>query len=144
MTILSSAYDPNFEQTCIDHGIHMPTDLGEEPQNWRELHAKLTVRRPSLSSSQFSDETFRGFCLTEKRAQNENDTIRESLPKILGEKPRGYHSAWNVLFGNLAAMFPKTFKKNQARPLLGSTTDADRPTSTTRPENPDCSVDKRQ
>lgn len=112
MFIPTSAYDANFAQKCNDHGLHGLTDLGEKPENWRELHAKLATRRPSLSPSQSSDEAFRRYSLAEGRSRIKKDTIRESLPYILGEKRPDYHSAWNILFRNMDAIAapPKEFK----------------------------------
>ena len=109
-TLKSSAYDRDFEQKCIDHGIYMPGD-DIEPTNWQEVQDVLARSRPSLSPSQFSDGAFKRFRRVEAEARDENDVITEALPTILGEKRRDYPSAGNVPFRNVDDMAPDVFKK---------------------------------
>ncbi len=109
-TLKSSAYDRDFEQKCIDHGIYMPGD-DIEPRNWQEVQDILARSRPSLSPSQFSDGAFKRFRKIEAEARNEIDVITEALTIILGEKRRNYPSAGDVTFRNMDDMAPDVFKK---------------------------------
>ena len=109
-TLKSSAYDRDFEQKCIDHGIYMPSQR-EKPENWQQLQERLARSRPSLSPSQFSDGQVERFCEAETEARDEGDVVRDSLPTILGPNWRDYPSAGNVPFGNIEDMAPDVFKK---------------------------------
>ena len=109
-TLKSSAYDRDFEQKCIDHGIHMPWKC-TEPKNLQELQERLANPRSSLSPSKFSDGAFDRFCKAEAEARDEDDVIWETLPTILGEKRRDYPSAKYVTFWNIDDMAPDIFKK---------------------------------
>lgn len=106
----SSAYDRNFEQKCIDHGIHMPSRR-DKPKNWQELQESLAENRRSLSPSQFSDREFERFCESEEEARNEDDVVSGPLLTILGKKRRDYPLGRTVLFGNMDDMVPDIFKK---------------------------------
>ncbi|KAL9621088.1 MAG: hypothetical protein Q9160_004473 [Pyrenula sp. 1 TL-2023] len=106
----SSAYDRDFEQKCIDHGIYMP-QRDTRPENWQELQERLARPRLSLSPSQFSDETFDRFCEAAEEVKDENDVNMETLPTILGKKRRDCPSAGNVPFSNIDDMAPDIFKK---------------------------------
>ena len=118
-TLKSSAYDRDFEQKCIDHGIYMPGD-DIEPGNWQEVQDVLAHSRPSLSPSQFSDRAFKRFRRVEAEARNENDVITEALPIILGENRRDHPSAGDVPFRNMDDMAPDIFKKPKPDLYWGS------------------------
>src|SRR5436305_15040801 len=59
-TFKSSAYDRDFEQKCVDHGIHMPGRT-RRPDNWEDLQNALASSRRSLSPSKSSDDAFDRF-----------------------------------------------------------------------------------
>ena len=109
-TLRSSAYDRDFEQKCIDHGIYMPSQR-DKPGNWRELQDALANPRRSLSPYRFSNGAFDRFCEAEAEARDENDVITDALPTILGERRRDYPSAGNIPFRNVDDMAPDIFKK---------------------------------
>lgn len=109
-TLKSSAYDRDFEQKCIDHGIYMPR-RDTRPENWQELQERLAHFRPSLSPSQFSDGAFNRFCEAEEEARDEDDVNRETLPTILGGNRRDYPLAGNVPFRNIDDIALDVFKK---------------------------------
>ena len=109
-TSKSSAYDRDFEQKCVDHGIYMPGRI-RRPDNWEDLQNALASSRLSLSPSRFSDGAFDRFCEAEEEAQDEEDVTANSLPTILGEKRRDHPSARKVPYGNMADMAPDVFKR---------------------------------
>lgn len=109
-TLKSSAYDRDFEQKCIDHGIYMPSQR-EKPENWQELQERLARPRRSLSPSQFSEREVEIFFEAETEARDEGDVVRESLPTILGKNRRDFPSAGDVVFKNIDDMAPDIFKK---------------------------------
>lgn len=109
-TLKSSAYDRDFEQKCVDHGVYMPR-RDTRPENWQNLQERLTQLRPSLSPLQFSDGAYNRFCEAEEDARDEDDVNRETLPIVLGGKSRDYPSAGNVPFRNIKDMAPDMFKK---------------------------------
>lgn len=99
----TSAYDPAFKQHLIDHGVY-PEGYGglknvQEPRNWEEIHARLAVRRASLSPSRFSREAFWGFKEKNKDALTENTVMSKAFPIIAGTAD--IPSQQNLLFGNL-------------------------------------------
>ena len=106
----SSAYDLNFQQKCIDHGIFMPNE-DIEPTNFQEVSEVLTRRRPSLSPSQFTDEAFKRFRKTIRDVRDEEDVKEEIFPIILGDQRRDYPSARKLRFININDMTPDVFKK---------------------------------
>ena len=101
----TSPYDRNFEQHLIDNGIYpnhyaFPDDRDPpQPSNRDEIRNRLNQRRPSLSSSNFSEQEFYIFGRTASRALNEDAVMGNLLPIIQGHAP--IPSAKNLLFGNL-------------------------------------------
>lgn len=101
----SSAYDPNFEQHLIDHGVYpidydFPDDREPpRPNNEEEILNRLTQPRPSLSSSHFSHKAFCTFKRTNSRALTETMVMRKPFPTISGDN--GIPSAAELPFGNL-------------------------------------------
>jgi hypothetical protein len=106
--ILSSPYDRNFEQKCIDCDICMPS-LRAKPENWLEIGERLRRPRPSLSPTQISDGEIETFCANQQEAQTEDHAIAESLPIILGKERHGFLSARNLLFTNMDSMVPEMY-----------------------------------
>ena len=97
----SSAYDPNFEQHLIDHGVYPYLYDGGSvsPDNWEEINERLALRRPSLSATSFPPEAFRDFEKTNMQALTEDTVMSNAFP-VLGGK-RNIPSQGNLLFGNL-------------------------------------------
>lgn len=85
----SSAYDHNFEQHLIDHGIypnnyHLFEDGGgPRPSNEKEIRDRLAHPRPSLSH--VSDDVFLGFTRNVKQARTEQMVMIKSFPALLGD-----------------------------------------------------------
>jgi hypothetical protein len=87
----SSAYDADFEQHLVDHGIYpegyeYPDDgKTPKPSNLEEIRQRLAQPRPSLSPSLFLDSAFRDFKLANGRVIKEGDVMRAVLPTIHGD-----------------------------------------------------------
>lgn len=101
----SSAYDRNFGQHLIDHGIypkdHCPPEdedrRASRPSNEKEIRDRLARPRPSFSH--ISDDAFFKFTSSEAQAPNEATMILKSFPVILGDA--NIPSSANLLFNNL-------------------------------------------
>lgn len=98
-----SAYEDNFEQHLIDHGVYPEGHGGlknlQEPDNWEEIHARLAMRRASLSPSRFTREAFWDFKETNKAAWTESTVMSKVFPMITGKAKIPLQE--NLLFGNL-------------------------------------------
>ena len=102
-TTRASAYNPAFKQHLIDHGVY-PEGYGglrnvQEPDNWEEIHARLTVPRASLSPSRFNREDFWDFREKNEDALTEDTVMGKAFPIIAGTAK--IPSQQNLLFGNL-------------------------------------------
>ena len=99
----SSAYDVNFEQHLIDHGVYPEgyddDDSLQEPANLEEINHRLAQPRPSLSLSSFSREAFLEFKRMNRQALTESMVMNKALPIIAGTT--NIPSQENLLFGNL-------------------------------------------
>ncbi len=99
----SSAYDPDFEQHLIDHGVYpegYDDDEGlEEPANLEEINHRLAQPRPSLSPSRFSRKAFLDFKRMNRQALTEDTVMSTAFPIITGTA--NIPSQKNLLFGNL-------------------------------------------
>ena len=118
----SGAYNRNFAQHLIDHGIYpdgyeypdgRPVPL---PDDWEEFNEALLEERASLSPSQFSEEKFRDFRRADAAVVNEGDAMRKIVPFIQGTKWDERRVQRNVVFGNLAPLTDGTLKN--AKPDL--------------------------
>ncbi|KIH90011.1 hypothetical protein SPBR_00542 [Sporothrix brasiliensis 5110] len=109
-TTESTPYSANFEQHLADHGVHA-TYSSQKPANWAEIRSVVTQRRPSLSSSQFSEGAFNRFEDENDRAKNKADVMAHAIPTILDSNDRCEHrraEGRNVLFDNLAPLTDAT------------------------------------
>lgn len=114
----SSAYDPEFEQHLIDHGIYPHkykhgNDIGGPvyPDNWEEINERLAQPRPSLSPSRFTPEAFNRFEETNIDALNENTVMSKVFPIITGTSD--IPSQENLSFGNLEHLTDGSITKAQ-------------------------------
>lgn len=111
-TVNSTVYDKAFEQKLIDYGVFpYGYEYGDEgpfmyPENWDQINARLGRRRPSLSLSRFSRESFRRFERANMRARTEDDVKGKVLPMIFGDTE--IPGSCNVLFNNLAPLTDDT------------------------------------
>src|SRR5437667_12607060 len=75
----TTAYDPNFEQNLIEHGVYPKgyeyPDNGQtpEPNNLEEINQQLAQPRASLSPSRFSNGAFQDFERKSARAKDEKE-----------------------------------------------------------------------
>jgi hypothetical protein len=84
-------YDRDFQQKLIDGGVY-PDEyeypdgrIPARPNNWEEINQRLAQPRPSLSSSQFSDNKFRKFKRADAHASKEDQVMKRLIPFIEGE-----------------------------------------------------------
>lgn len=86
----SSAYDKDFEQNLVDHGIypegfeHIDKPSTPEPDNLDDIVKGLSDPRASLSPSQFSTSAFKNFKLANSRVISEGKVMTDILPIIRG------------------------------------------------------------
>lgn len=111
----SSAYDPDFEQHLIDHGIH-PEGYGgvrnlQEPHNWEEINARLALPRASLSPSRFTREAFLTFKEKNQEALTEATVMSTVFPIIAGSTNIPHSE--NLRFGNLKDLTDGSITKAQ-------------------------------
>lgn len=79
----TKAYHPGFEQHLTDHKVHPPTFASQGPE-WAEITAALNRRRPSLSPSLVSPDSFDTFRRNNFTAKNEAAVLRAVIPTITG------------------------------------------------------------
>ena len=100
-------YDRNFQQILIDGGVypegyeypdgHIPS----RPDNWDEIHRRLTKSRASLSPSQCTDETFREFVRADTHAPKERQVTASVIPLIEGKVKDPKCVSGGIPFNNL-------------------------------------------
>ncbi|KAI8958187.1 hypothetical protein F5Y11DRAFT_362951 [Daldinia sp. FL1419] len=95
----SRAYDRNFDQHLTDYHIY-PSYSSQKP-DLTHIRTALAVPRPSLSPSQFSDGAFEAFEEDNARAKDEDDTLANVIPTILGPRNHEHPAARKTVFGNL-------------------------------------------
>ncbi|KAM3429618.1 hypothetical protein MY4824_008140 [Beauveria thailandica] len=101
----SSAYDKDFEQNLIDHGIypegfeHTDGRLTPKPNNLDDIITGLSHPRASLSPSQFSTSAFKSFKLANSRVISEGKVMADILPIIRGNT--NIPNKGNLPFANL-------------------------------------------
>lgn len=105
----AEAYSRNFEQHLLDHAVYPDNpyvyghaeELPTLPNNWDEINEALAQRRPSLSSSKFSQEEFRKFCQRDTYAHIKRRVMADVVPIIEGDcgDPRCHGGGY--IFGNL-------------------------------------------
>ncbi|SPN97425.1 uncharacterized protein DNG_00939 [Cephalotrichum gorgonifer] len=95
----ASIYDRAFGQHLADHNIYLTYDSREPSLG--EVTAAITVPRPSLSLSNFSDGAFRAFRDSSARARDEDEVLCRVVPTICGAGQDESLKARNTLFRNL-------------------------------------------
>ncbi|KAJ3499422.1 hypothetical protein NLG97_g356 [Lecanicillium saksenae] len=101
----SSAYDKDFEQNLIDHGIypegfeHTDGRSTPEPKNLDDIVKDLAHPRASLSPSQFSVSAFKSFKAANSRVISEGKVMADILPTIRGNSE--IPNEGNLPFANL-------------------------------------------
>ncbi|OAA58132.1 hypothetical protein LEL_10897 [Akanthomyces lecanii RCEF 1005] len=104
----SSAYDKDFEQNLIDHGIypegfeHTDGRSTPEPDNLGEIFRALSHPRASLSPTQFSSSAFKSFKLANSRVISEGKVMADILPTIRGNSE--IPNEGNLPFTNLESI----------------------------------------
>lgn len=84
----SSAYNPNFEQHLIGHGIYPEgydeDEEIEEPANIEDIYRRLAQPRASLSPSLFTREQFLDYKKKNREALTESKVMSKAFPIIAG------------------------------------------------------------
>ncbi|KAK4087017.1 hypothetical protein Purlil1_8536 [Purpureocillium lilacinum] len=106
----SSAYNKNFQEHLIDHGVYLADQTDAEPRNLDSLHDQLLVPRTSLSPSTFSQSKFRDFQKKNNQVAFESDVMRTILPVLCGDHD-DIPSQQNVLFTELEPITNSTAVK---------------------------------
>lgn len=111
----SSAYDAAFEQHLIDFGVH-PDEYGgfehtHEPKNSKEIHARLSRPRASLSPSRFTDKDFSSFRQKNRDAMTEAAVMSKAFLIIAGSA--NIPSQLNLQFSNLKDLTDGSISKAQ-------------------------------
>ncbi|PWI64308.1 hypothetical protein PCL_11279 [Purpureocillium lilacinum] len=106
----SSAYNKNFQEHLIDHGVYLADQTDAEPRNLDSLHDQLLVPRTSLSPSTFSQPKFRDFQKKNNQVAFESDVMRTILPVLCGDHD-DIPSQQNVLFTELEPITNNTAVK---------------------------------
>lgn len=107
-TNTTGAYNANFEQKLIDHGIYPYSyeypdgQAPPKPDNWEEINQILAQPRPSLSP--FPDEQFKKFVRADARATNEDEVKDSVIPKLLDTIGDPNGARRNIRFTNLARL----------------------------------------
>ena len=101
----STAYDPDFEQHLIDHGVY-PEGYGgvrnlQESHNWEEINARLALPRASLSPSRFTREAYLDFKEKNQDALTGGTVMSTAFPIIAGSARIPIPHSENLYFVNL-------------------------------------------
>jgi hypothetical protein len=95
----STPYNRNFNMHLTDHGVHDPCS-SEEP-DLEDLRAALRLPRQDLSTSQFSQDAFKSFAMSDGLAKDEQDVLASVIPTILGPNLANRSCGRNTCFLNL-------------------------------------------
>ncbi|EGE00672.1 hypothetical protein TESG_07969 [Trichophyton tonsurans CBS 112818] len=125
-TTSTTAYNRNFEQKLIDHGIYpkgyeYPDGrLPAKPNNWEEINERLAKPRPSLSPSKFSEREFQKFERADTGASKEKPITRSVLPIIDGDIGDPKCVGGDYPFGNLAPLTDSTLANAKPDHFFGA------------------------
>lgn len=125
-TTSTTAYNRNFEQKLIDHGIYPPGykypdgQKPAKPDNWQELNERLAQPRASLSPSKFSEQDFEEFVEADVNASKEKPIVRLAIPIIEGRVDDIKCMGGDYPFGNLAALTDGTLANAKPDHFFGA------------------------
>ena len=100
-------YNPLFQQALLESCIYPPYHEcldgtpAPQPENLNYIRRKLARRRPSLSSSEFSEKEYMAFIRKDADSTNETEVGREVIPVIQGILKSGKTAKSDILFANL-------------------------------------------
>ncbi|WEW61088.1 hypothetical protein PRK78_006577 [Emydomyces testavorans] len=109
-TTSTTAYNQNFEQKLIDHGVYPPEykypdgQKPPKPGNWMEIHERLAQPQASLSPSKFSEKHFENFREADAHASKERPVATSVIPTIDGNISDPKCIGGDYLFSNLAPL----------------------------------------
>ncbi|EZF31123.1 hypothetical protein H109_05567 [Trichophyton interdigitale MR816] len=125
-TASTTAYNRNFEQKLIDHGVYPPGykypdgQKLPKPNNWSELNERLAQSRASLSLSKFSEHQFEEFVEADLNASKEKPIIRLAIPVIEGRVDDFRCMGGDYPFGNLAPLTDGTLANAKPDHFFGA------------------------
>ena len=108
----TTAYDSNFEQVLEEFGVFPDGRSEIKPKNFESIKSRLARRRPSLSSSQFSDKDFAEFENANRKALSEDTVTATVLPRIATTTTK-FESQCSITFNNLKDLAHKSLVKAQ-------------------------------
>lgn len=125
-TTSTTAYNRNFEQNMVDHGVY--PDGYEYPDgrlpamlnNWDEINQRLAQPRPSLSLSKFSESEFRKFKRADTTASKEKPVATSVVPAIDGDISDPKCVGGDYPFGNLAPLTDGTLANTKPDHFFGA------------------------
>lgn len=109
-TTSTTAYNRNFQQNLVDHGVYPPGykypdgQKPAKPNNWLELNERLAQPRASLSPSKFSEQEFEEFREADMNASKEKPIVRLAIPIIEGHIDDVRCMGGDYSFGNFAPL----------------------------------------
>ncbi|KAL9615674.1 MAG: hypothetical protein Q9160_009344 [Pyrenula sp. 1 TL-2023] len=113
-TVTTGPYSRNFEQLLIDYGVfpafytYPDGRKPSKPKNLGEIKERLKQHRPSLSSSQFTDEEFEKFQEAGGNVKKEDQVLQLLIPIIEGKSRATNHVCGKIKFGNLKSLVDST------------------------------------
>ncbi|KAF3482660.1 uncharacterized protein GIQ15_01984 [Arthroderma uncinatum] len=125
-TTSTTAYNRNFEQKLIDHGVYPPRykypdgQKPAKPDNWLEINDRLAQPRASLSPSKFSEHEFDEFVEADVNASKEKPVIRFAVPIIEGRVDDIRCMGGDYPFGNLAPLTDGTLANAKPDHFFGA------------------------
>ncbi|EFR03429.1 hypothetical protein MGYG_06426 [Nannizzia gypsea CBS 118893] len=125
-TTSTTAYNRNFEQKLIDHGIYpkgyeYPDGrVPAKPSNWEEIKERLAQPRRSLSPSKFSERDFQKFERADTNASKEKPVATSVIPTIDGDISDRKCVGGDYPFGNLAPLTDGTLANAKPDHFFGA------------------------
>ncbi|OJD28049.1 hypothetical protein ACJ73_00555 [Blastomyces percursus] len=125
-TTSTTAYNRNFEQKLIDHGVYpkgyeYPDGrVPGKPNNWEEINERLAQPRASLSPSKFSEREFQKFERADTNVSKEKPVATAVVPTIDGDIGDPKCVGGDYPFGNLAPLTDGTLANAKPDHFFGA------------------------
>ena len=106
-TASTGPYNRNFQQNLVDGGVYPHAyrypdgHVAAKPDNWEEIHQRLSRPRPSLSPSKFSEEAYEKFVQADADASKEKQVTTSVIPIIEGDIKDAKCVSGGIPFTNL-------------------------------------------
>ncbi|EDN02670.1 predicted protein [Histoplasma mississippiense (nom. inval.)] len=125
-TTSTTAYNRNFQQNLVDHGVYPPGykypngQKPAKPNNWLELNERLVQPRASLSPSKFSEQEFEEFREADMNASKEKPIVCLAIPIIEGHIHDVRCMGGDYPFGNFAPLTDGTLANAKPDHFFGA------------------------